>query len=203
MDRVMTCSAIPGQMHISAVILAAGSSRRFGGNKLLAEIRGKTVLQHVVDAARNSPVDSVILVISGETAGSFKDTNGISVVINNNPAAGLSYSVRLGIQEASKHADAALVMLGDMPNITSGIIEKFTELSRKNPESIISGMVRNEFMVPAVFPRSLFGEMKKLSGDFGARAIIQGFGNVVPVELKESDIIDIDVRSDVNRFGSR
>jgi len=105
-----------------AIVLAAGSGSRFGGHKLLAELDGKPLLQHVLDAAAQARLEPVIVVMGAdarrlEAAISWRAELR---VINAAPERGLSSSLQAGIEaleEAAPTCRRALVLLADQPRL--------------------------------------------------------------------------------------
>ena len=91
------------QQSVAAVVLAAGESRRFGSAKQLAELDGRTLLEHVLalaDAAGLSPIVAVVPVwLTRPTA---MDDERLRWVQNPHPARGMSHSLQLGFQAAKQ-----------------------------------------------------------------------------------------------------
>ncbi|CAN5861345.1 hypothetical protein BH24CHL6_BH24CHL6_05510 [soil metagenome] len=106
----------------AAIVLAAGLGERFGGDKLVAELDGRPLLQHVLDTAAGAALEPVVVVMAPagqrlEAAISWR--NEIQVV-NKDPARGLSSSLQAGLlalQEAAPETGRVLVLLGDQPRL--------------------------------------------------------------------------------------
>src|SRR5439155_4485542 len=113
---------------LAAVILAAGRSRRFGGDKLLAEWRGRPILWHVLDvtaAARASGelADAwVVVAAEDDAAAVLARSAGLPRVVNPDADLGLSSSLRCGLTALPADAGAALILLGDQPMIRLDVI---------------------------------------------------------------------------------
>jgi len=115
---------------IAAVILAAGRSTRMGGpNKLLAEIGGRPLVRIVAEEALKSRARPVIVVTGHQRDQVEAALKGLDVQIVHNPdfADGLSTSVRAGLAAVPQSAAGAIVCLGDMPQVRSGLIDKLLE----------------------------------------------------------------------------
>jgi molybdopterin-guanine dinucleotide biosynthesis protein A len=111
---------------ITAVILAAGASKRFGRNKLLEMINGKPMIRWVVESALNSMVDEVIVVLGFEAervAETIKDLP-CKIVVNENYKEGMSSSVKCGLRNTMNKSMAILVIPGDCPLIRSEDMNK-------------------------------------------------------------------------------
>ena len=106
---------------VAGVVLAAGLARRFGGGKMLADIHGKPMLQHVLDLARGVEFAPVVVVL-GEAADEIATKLGWrdeTRVVNPNPAAGMAGSVRIGLGSLEETAaERAVILLGDQPFVT-------------------------------------------------------------------------------------
>jgi xanthine dehydrogenase accessory factor len=160
--------------HFSAVVLAAGMSTRAGGvNKLLQPIEGQPMLARVVDSVLSSRVADVV-VVTGHDAGPVRDclgTRRVRYAHNSDYAAGISTSIRVGI-DAVLDADAACVVLGDMPWLERGHVNAL--LAAFDPargSSICVPEVDGRPGNPVLWARQHFAALRALTGDRGARAL--------------------------------
>ncbi|MEZ4598089.1 MAG: NTP transferase domain-containing protein [Chloroflexota bacterium] len=116
-----------GLTGVGVVVLAAGAGRRFGGGKLLADLEGRPLLQHALDAVRLVRPDGCVVVL-GTDAERIRRTivwSGETRVVNPDPDAGLAGSLRIGVDECRRllpHARGVLVVLGDQPRTSSGVM---------------------------------------------------------------------------------
>ena len=100
-------------MRIAAVILAAGASTRFGSPKQLARIGDRTMLGSVIDTAREANLAPILVVVSP----GIPLPPDVVPIVNAQPEAGLSRSLRMGIAALSPDVDAAVILLGDQPTL--------------------------------------------------------------------------------------
>ena len=129
-------------MRIGAVVLAAGASTRFGSPKALAELDGRPILEHVLDAVREAGIDAIVVVL-GHAAEEIED--GIDwlderVVRNPDPRE-MSSSLQIGldaIAEADPPVQAALLVLGDQPRTRPAVIRALIAAARTSELSIIA-----------------------------------------------------------------
>src|ERR1700727_1830987 len=100
---------------ITAIVLAAGQSSRFGRNKLTEMVAGRPVIRHAVEAALASGATPVIVVTGNEAAKIHAALDGLPVIFENNPdySDGLSTSLIRGLNAVPDGSAGALVMLGD------------------------------------------------------------------------------------------
>jgi molybdenum cofactor cytidylyltransferase len=188
---------------VAALLLAAGRSTRMGGpNKLLQETDGVPLVVHAARAALASQAVEVVAVL-GHMADQIRPAIEKAIGANaklrfvTNPdfADGLSTSVRTGIGALGKDVDAAIVQLGDMPGVTSSLLDRLiASFSPVEGRSICVPTVGGKRGNPVLWDRRFFAEMAKVSGDTGAKHLIGEHADLVcEVEMAgEAAITDID-----------
>jgi molybdenum cofactor cytidylyltransferase len=160
---------------IAGIILAAGRSSRMGRNKLLLNLHGKPILCHAVDQALQAGL-SEIVIVTGHQAAKVKTILGdrpVKVIEAREHLLGMSASLKAGIRTLSPKADAAMVILGDMPQVSPALLRRLT--AAYNPtegRSIVLPTVAGKRGNPVLFDRRYFPEMLALEGDVGARHLI-------------------------------
>ena len=117
---------------ISAIILAAGQSRRMGAQKLLLPFGGKTAIAHIAEQVLAGSVDRTIVVVSEDCGPVAAALSGkpVAFVTNSDPKGDMLSSVRRGLAAVPQKCQAVLVVLGDQPNITSLLIAQVVEAWR-------------------------------------------------------------------------
>jgi molybdenum cofactor cytidylyltransferase len=170
-------------LRVAALVLAAGRSTRMGAiNKLIAEIGGKPLVRIAAEQALGSRAKPVIVVTGHERERVEAALAGLPVRFVNNPdyAEGLGTSLKVGIAAVPADADAAIVCLGDMPQVDSQLIDKL--LAALDPERgalvvvpIFDGRRGN----PVVWSRRFFPDLMSISGDIGARHLIGSYAEAV------------------------
>ncbi|MCP4472868.1 MAG: NTP transferase domain-containing protein [Gammaproteobacteria bacterium] len=182
---------------VAAVVLAAGSSRRMGSeNKLLAELSGKPVISHVVDATLASRVNQVI-VVTGHQADRIRATlQGSEVQFVHNPhfPEGLSRSLHTGLGAVPTDVAGAIFCLGDMPLITAQVIDLLIEqFHAQGGEVICVPVIDGRRGNPVLWPRAFFSELLDLSGDAGARQLFARHADRVHEVEIDADAIVTDI----------
>jgi len=187
----------PRVPRITAVILAAGQSRRMGAaNKLLEDLDGTAMVRRVVAQAQASQARDVIVVVGHEgdaVRAALADTE-VRFVENPHFADGLSASLKAGIAAVSADSDGAVVLLGDMPAVTTDHINQV--IAAFNPvegRSICVPTTRGKRGNPVLWGRDYFGEIAGLSGDVGARHLIGAHADAVCEVALDDDAIFVDV----------
>jgi len=187
---------------ISALVLAAGESKRMGETKQLLEWQGKPILQHILDTLSDSAVDEVILVLGHEAGRISSKVSGekIKIIINPDYKEGMSTSLRHGLRAMDEKAEAFLVVLGDQPGVGKEIIDRliqsFHEFGSK--KDIVLPTYRGRRGHPVLFSRRYVEEALKLKGDVGARQVLLGHPEeILAVEVNTDAILsDIDTPQD-------
>jgi molybdenum cofactor cytidylyltransferase len=113
----------------TALILAAGAGRRFGGRKLIAPLLGQPVLAHVLEAARSAGLHDRIVVLGAdaEAVEVALTWQGERVVRNPDPDRGLSSSLRLGLGAMADDVDSIVVLLGDQPLVDPSVVRRLAD----------------------------------------------------------------------------
>jgi len=183
---------------IAAVVLAAGRSTRMGAiNKLIAEIGGKPLVRIAVEQALASRARPVIVVTGHERERVEAALNGLPVRLVHNPdyADGLGTSLKAGIAAVPEDADAAIVCLGDMPQVDSALIDKL--IAAFDPERgalVVVPSIDGRRGNPVVWSRRFFHDLMSINGDIGARHLIASYAEAVaevPV-AGEAALTDVD-----------
>ncbi|KJC36988.1 4-diphosphocytidyl-2C-methyl-D-erythritol kinase [Bradyrhizobium sp. LTSP885] len=193
-----TVPDIEGNRNVAAIVLAAGRSTRMGGpNKLLAELDGKKLVRTVTEQVLASKASEVI-VVTGHQADLIEQAlKGLKVKFARNPdfAGGLASSVKAGIAAVSDKTDGAIVCLGDMPLISSALIDRLIEAFEPDRGHLITVPVNDgKRGNPVLWSRRFFRELMTLDGDIGARHLIARHAEAVaevPVE-GHGAFLDID-----------
>jgi molybdenum cofactor cytidylyltransferase len=187
----------PRAPRVAAIVLAAGRSSRMGGaNKLLAELDGRPLLLHAVDAALASQAKPV-LVVAGNEAGRVRSMladRKVAVVENPDFAAGLSTSLACGLRQLAPEIDGAVVLLGDMPRIGPKAIDRL--IAAFNPtegRAICVPTYGGKRGNPVLWGRRFFAEMEALAGDVGAKHLIGDYAELVAEVAMPDDAVLLDI----------
>jgi len=201
-----------GISFLSGIILAAGASSRMGRSKPLLPLRGRPLLQHVLDAAVASRLDEIVLVLGNqadEVRGALElpEASRARVVVNADWARGQSTSLRLGLRRARPSAAAAAILLGDQPGIGAALIDRvaraFLDAGLPAARPVYSGADGSRIPGHPVFlARRIWSEVDKLGGDEGARALLATRADwLLQVPVQGEAPADIDTWEDYRRAG--
>ena len=188
---------------VAAVVLAAGTSSRFGSPKLLQQFGRATLLERTLDSVGRSRVEDRIVVLGHEADNILRtiDLKGFRVVINPRYREGMSSSLRVGIDAVRKRERAAIIILADQPFLTQATIDRIIKVYEETGARVIAPTHRGRQANPVLFDRSLFGEISGLSGDRGAKKIIRDhWSEVQKIEMDDPlSLMDIDTPKDLKR----
>jgi molybdenum cofactor cytidylyltransferase len=188
---------------ISGVVLAAGTSSRLGRPKQLLELEGRPLLQHVVDAAAASGLDEVVVVLGYEAeriALALELPAGARVVVNDDYESGQSTSLRAGLSSVDSRADAAAILLGDQPGLTSAAIRKVLDTFRESDAPILRALWQGTPGHPVVLARSEWEWIRGLEGDKGARDFVAASTRAEVIEMDEPPVADVDTWEQYERL---
>jgi len=181
---------------ISAILLAAGLSKRMGEDKLLLGYRGSPMLQQTVNLLSELPVYERILVTIDTRLKQISLPPDIRSYINRFPEKGQSGSIRIGIEAAT--GTHYLFLAADQPKLTLYDIMPLLESIKNNPKSIIYPIVDLKPSSPTVFPTNFRSDMLKLSGDEGGRKVRDNYPelNYMIEPEHPQNFIDVDTAED-------
>jgi molybdenum cofactor cytidylyltransferase len=191
---------MPRESVETGIILAAGLSQRFGvENKLLADWKGKPLATYAIDAAANSGLRHIILVTGrdGDAIAALATASRFARVHNPEFQKGLSSSLQAGL--AAAPAGPVMVLLADMPMISSALIDELLGAWRTETYALIpehNGQTGN----PVILSAAARIDAVTLSGDRGARKLFDGRHDVIRQPVADAGVLsDFDAKGDFNR----
>ena len=162
---------------ISAIVLAAGQSKRMGGdNKLIKKYNKKYLINHIIGTLIKSKVNKIIVVLGFQKIKVRKITvknKKINFVFNKNYKSGMASSIKTGLKEISKRSIGFLIVQADMPLISKKIIDSLCYSIRNNNKEIVAPIYKSNMGNPIGFKRSMTRILNKTSGDSGAKKMIK------------------------------
>lgn len=190
---------------ISAVILAAGSSRRLGTSKQLLELGGKPILQHVIDEVASCGFAEVLIVLghrAGDIEAAVSLPDGARIVVNPDHLAGQSSSLRCGLGAVEAGSRAAAIFLGDQPRIDARSVAEVLQAFASSSKPVARATYRGTPGHPVVVAREAYAQFGGASGDEGARAFLERSEDVVLVGIDADPPIDVDTWQDFEALES-
>jgi molybdenum cofactor cytidylyltransferase len=179
---------------VVAVVLAAGLSTRFGADKLLRPIDGRPLAAHIADTLAAMPFAHRIAICSADPGrkATFA-ARGFTLIENSDPGRGMASSLALAAQRAiDLDADAVLICLADMPNVTAAHLLSLIGASAGN--DIVATESAGTRSPPAIFGRKVLPLLLALTGDQGARHLLRG---AATIEASPHLVRDVDTPGDL------
>lgn len=184
---------------IVGVVLAAGLSSRFGGDKVLHPLGGKPLAAHIADTLAGLPLAARFAVCPAAAQGRaelFK-ARGFGIIDNPDPAAGMGASLALAAGRAMAFgADALLICLADMPYVTAEHLDAL--IAASSSAEAVATQAGGHVTPPALFRGAMIERLGRLSGDRGARDLLAGARLVA---ANEQLVRDFDTPADFARGG--
>ena len=152
---------------IAGVILAAGDSSRMGFPKQLAEYKGKTILETVVDTVTSKFEEAVVVLgHENDTITEKLDFKDSTILINENWEEGIVSSIRTALFYLSenKEIESAMIFMADQPSVNNKIIDKLINTKKKEDEVVIS-KYRYKMNYPIIVPRFFWNKLELLTYD--------------------------------------
>jgi molybdenum cofactor cytidylyltransferase len=185
-----------------AVVLAAGAGSRFGGGKLTAPWNGGVLLDGALAAAFAAPVRAVTLVTGAdaETVAAAARTFDarVRIVHAADHAEGMGASLRTGIASLPADTAGAFVFLGDMPRVPVAVLASLAEAVRRGAPAAAPAFEGRRGN-PVLLGRELFPQLLALTGDAGARTVLQRLADhLALIEAPDDGVLfDVDERGDL------
>jgi molybdenum cofactor cytidylyltransferase len=191
---------------VAGVVLAAGTSTRMGQNKLFMRLEGETLVRRAVERASKAGFDPLIVVLGHEADLVQQALEGIQYrpVLNPEYARGVNSSLRAGIRAASEtDARAAVVILADMPFVTTAMMETLVATYRRSEAPLVISDYQGVNAPPMLYDRSLFPELAALEGQGCGKHVVKRHRHEAesaswPVEA----LTDLDVPEDFTRLNA-
>ncbi|MDH5363161.1 MAG: nucleotidyltransferase family protein [Aigarchaeota archaeon] len=193
---------------ISLVVLAAGQSTRFPGNKLLFQYRGEPIIRRLVRIALASKADEIVVVTGHQSRLIRQALTDLSMspklkfVLNPHYTKGMSSSVRAGVSNVNPEAQAAVFLPADValdnPRPIDALVDSFYE--GRPRIAVVNHEGRRGH--PILFRRDLFSEVAAITEqDRGLKALVKKYsGEVRDVPVSERSVLtDIDTPGDLDR----
>jgi len=197
---------------ISAILLAGGeSSRMEDENKLIKKINNIPLIKYAVKNILGSAIDELIIVLGHEKSiiqNTIEDNKKIKFIYNKDYKSGVASSIKIGLNNIAKSSEAFFICLGDMPNVNQNIYNKLIK-TRYNYNKKLPLEKKKEIIIPTfeekdgnpiLFSKFMKDKIMNISGDFGAKKIIEmNKEKILYVPVKNNGIIlDFDTKNNFN-----
>jgi molybdenum cofactor cytidylyltransferase len=189
-----------GDRSVAAVVLAAGTSRRYGSPKQLVVVDGRTLLELVIGTAMDAGLQPVIVVVPVWLSPlSGLDLEHARWIRNAFPERGMSLSLRLGLGAVDSAASAALILLGDQTGIPPATIAAV--LNARGDHPLVAASADGVLAPPVLIERTHFHLADELTGDVGLRDLLRENPDLVTSVPVAAHAVDLDTPADLGRIG--
>ncbi len=186
---------------VAGVVLAAGGSQRLGQAKQLLLWRGRPLVWHALQAARQGGLNPIVVVCGAqaqEIRAALRDEPA-RIVDNPDWEQGQSTSLRRGLQAAAPGAEAVVFLLSDTPLVDGTLVRELRRTHARNPAAIVAPQVLGRWANPVLFDRVTFPALRQVTGDRGGRAVFDRF-EISGVPWDARILIDVDTPEDLSRL---
>jgi CTP:molybdopterin cytidylyltransferase MocA len=191
---------------VLGLVLAAGGSSRMGRPKQLAELGGRPLLEHVLRALEDAPVDAVVVALGAhaDEVRARVDLGGAVPLVVGDWAKGMGHVLASALAAApARGQGATVVLLGDQPLVSGASVARLVDAWRGGAGPVVTAAYGGRPGHPKLFDHRLLPELLGLSGDAGARDLLAAhpeWVHAVEVGGLGSDA-DVDVEADLRRVG--
>jgi molybdenum cofactor cytidylyltransferase len=182
---------------VAGVILAAGASTRFGRPKQLLRFRRRALIRHAAEVVIESGCEPVVIVLGAHAERCERELFDlpVHVVQNSRWADGLGSSIASGLRALDSldaSPNAVLLALCDQPAITAPMLRRLIARYHAGGARIVAAGYAGTLGAPAIFAQSLFGELRALPSEQGARKLFERFAPEVASVPLAAAALDLD-----------
>lgn len=179
-------------LKIGCVVMAAGNARRYGGNKLAAQLQGRSLILRTLEAVPGELFDSVVVVTQYPEIINLVKEFHFSVVHNDHPEYGISHTIKLGLT-GLRDCSGVLFLVSDQPLLRRESVADLVRFWKTRPDRIAAlghnGIRGN----PCLFPARFFPELMELQEDHGGNTVIRRHEeDLVLMEVAAQELTDVD-----------
>ena len=191
---------------LSAIILAAGGSSRYGQCKQLINIDGSSLVRHAVNKLSSLFSHGRINVVVGANSRAVEQAISdlpVNIVQNDLWQTGLASSLIAGINAIEPGCRGAMITLCDQVLVTEKHLRRLVDFWIEDPSGIIASGYADTLGTPAIIPTEFFPQVQALEGDAGAKLILKNnAGRVRTVSIPEAEF-DLDVPADLEKLNKQ
>lgn len=187
--------------NISAIITASGKSERFGSDKLMHKVNYRPIIYYVMESVMRAKFSERLIVLRNYELKEYAESQNFKTIWNNNYEKGMSESIILGIKNVSLNSDAAMIIPGDIPLMSSEYLNNLIDFYSHSGKRIAGFLLNGVPSSPVIFARDYFNELLQLKGDRGGKPIIMTHMNdFTGIEAPDNSLMDIDTIRDAERL---
>jgi molybdenum cofactor cytidylyltransferase len=188
---------------VAGILLAAGTSSRMGSNKLLFELQGETLLRRSARQALAAGLSPLLVVLGHQAERARRELDGLPCETTVNPdfEQGITSSLQAGVAALQAGCRAAMVLLADMPYVTTAMIAGLVARYRATGAPLVISDYEGVNAPPMLYDRALFGELQTMTGGGCGRQVVKRHrGEAQVVAWPAAALADLDVPDDYARI---
>ena len=189
-------------MKVAGIVLAAGRSTRMGRNKLLLRFEGESLVRRAARTALQAGLDPVLVVVGHEAERVGAELAGLPclAVPNGRHDLGMNTSIDAGVGAVPADADAAIVLLADMPLVTAEMLRTLVARHRATGAALVASRYGAAVAPPALYGRAVLHELEGGQGDGRGRELLRRRREEVAwVDWPAAALADVDEPGDLPR----
>ncbi len=188
--------------NIAIIVLAAGQSKRAGENKLLSDIHDQPLILKTVEAAVQSNACPVFVITGYQSEEISEILAALDINIIYNPAfrMGIKTSINLGLQAVPGFCDGAILLPGDMPNVTPDLLNKMiAKFKKKLSKQLITAQKNGIKSNPVLWSRDLFSVADLVAENADIRPVfLEHSDYTIQVPASEHELLDVNFKNDLD-----
>ncbi len=186
-------------MSVSAIVMAAGLSKRMNQNKLLMKLDGIEIYKYILNTIKECKnyFNEIIVIAKDNDILYYSESLGFKTIVNNISHLGQSTSIKLGL-ENSNYSEGYMFFVSDQPFVKKETIKQLCDSFVKNQDKIIMASYNGINGNPVIIPHKFKGELISLQGDVGGKHIINNHvDDIIKIFIPtDNEYIDIDTMDD-------
>ncbi len=185
---------------VAAVLLAGGPSARMGSNKMLLVVEGEALVRRAARRAIEAGLSPLVVVLGRDAERVGAELDGIACLraVNPDPSRGIETSLRAGLAALPAEASAAVILLADMPLVTSDMVAAVADRHRRGGARIVVCDYEGVVAPPMLFERGLFPELAREGS--GRRVASRHPAETEVVRWPAAALVDVDRPEDAARL---
>lgn len=187
-------------LKIGCVVMAAGNARRFGENKLAAQLQGRSLILRTLEAVPGELMERVVVVTQYPEVMRMAEEFHFAAVHNPHPDYGISHTIELGLT-GLRDCDGVLFLVSDQPLLKRESVAALVELWKQQPDRIAALGHNGVRGNPCLFPARFFPELMELQEDRGGSTVIRRHEEcLMLLETEPQELYDVDTVEALERL---
>ncbi|WP_295745534.1 nucleotidyltransferase family protein [uncultured Oscillibacter sp.] len=191
------------QLKLGCVIMAAGNARRYGQNKLAAQLRGRSLILRALEAVPAKELEAAVVVTQYPEVMDLAEAFRFAAIRNEHPDWGISHTIALGLT-ALRRCDGVMFLVSDQPLLKRESVAALAQFWKQQPDKLAALAHSSIRGNPCVFPARFFPELLDLTEDHGGNTVIRKHeGDLRLLEVPEEELADVDTAEALEKIQNR